>query len=226
MWKALALVLSFVIVPGGLALLRSDAPTEAPTGYQTPTYSEDSGSKSIGNGLTGPNGETFASTQAVFEETDGVDKGLGPIYNAQVCAACHQNPVTGGASQITEFRVGHKRDGRFVNPTIMINNGQTAVPNRSLVNDRAMCPEAQQRASEDIRTFRMSLSTLGDGFIEVIPDGTLRRLRSSKGRSATDGLPDKPFGFQLAKLQERLPSGVSDGKISTQAFCHFPPMPT
>jgi len=88
MWKALALVLSFVIVPGGLALLRSDAPTEAPTGYQTPTYSEDSGSKSIGNGLTGPNGETFASTQAVFEETDGVDKGLGPIYNAQSCAAC------------------------------------------------------------------------------------------------------------------------------------------
>jgi CxxC motif-containing protein (DUF1111 family) len=210
-WKALALVLSFVIVPGGLALLRSDAPTEAPTGYQTPTYSEDSGSKSIGNGLTGPNGETFASTQAVFEETDGVDKGLGPIYNAQSCAACHQNPVTGGASQITEFRVGHKRNGRFVNPTIMINNGQTAVPNRSLVNDRAMCPEAQQLApaSEDIRTFRMSLSTLGDGFVEAIADSTLLKIARQQ-RVLSNG--------KIAGQAIRVPVGEAPGKTAIGRF--------
>lgn len=186
-WRIVALVVLCVVIPGSLALLRSDSAAEAPTGYQTPTYSENSGSKSVSNGLT--SSEVFASDQAVFEETDGVDKGLGPIYNAQSCAACHQNPVTGGASQISEFRVGHNnRQGRFVNPTLMINNGQTAVPNRSLVNDRAMCPEAQQTApySEDIRTFRMSLSTLGDGFVEAIADSTLRNIAKQQ-RQLTGG---------------------------------------
>src|SRR5437016_5841347 len=32
--------------------------------------------------------------------------GLGPVYNAQACRECHQNPVSGGASQIVEQRAG------------------------------------------------------------------------------------------------------------------------
>src|SRR5712664_3037900 len=68
--------------------------TEAPTGFDTLT-----------NGMV---------TQAVhdadrltFEERDDVVKGLGPIYNAQSCAECHQNPVSGGISQISERRCDH-----------------------------------------------------------------------------------------------------------------------
>jgi CxxC motif-containing protein (DUF1111 family) len=34
----------------------------------------------------------------------GLD-GLGPLYNAQSCRECHQNPTSGGPSQITELRV-------------------------------------------------------------------------------------------------------------------------
>ena len=211
-WNVVALVVSFVVVPGSVALLRSDSATEAPTGYQTPTYTEDSGSKSIGNGMPGPAGETFATDQAVFEETEGVDKGLGPIYNAQSCAACHQNPVTGGASQISEFRVGHNnRQGRFVNPTIMINNGQTAVPNRSLVNDRALCPEAQQLApsSEDIRAFRMSLSILGDGFIEAIADSTLVNIAQQQRRLSNG---------RIAGQTVQVPVGEAPGKTAVGRF--------
>jgi CxxC motif-containing protein (DUF1111 family) len=188
-WKVVALVVLFVVVPGSVALLRSDSATEAPTGYSTPTYTENSGTTSVGNGFVGPKGETFTSDQKVFEESEGIDDGLGPIYNARSCVDCHQNPVTGGASQISEFRVGHNnRRGQFVNPTIMINNGQTAVPNRSLVNDRAMCAEAQQVApdSENIRTFRMSLSILGDGFIESIADSTLLNIAKQQ-RELTNG---------------------------------------
>jgi CxxC motif-containing protein (DUF1111 family) len=188
-WKVVALVVLFVVVPGSVALLRSDSATEAPTGYATPTYTENSGTTSVGNGFVGPKGETFTSDQKVFEESEGIDDGLGPIYNARSCVDCHQNPVTGGASQVSEFRVGHNnRRGQFVNPTIMINNGQTPVPNRSLVNDRAMCAEAQQVApdSENIRTFRMSLSILGDGFIESIADSTLLNIAKQQ-RELTSG---------------------------------------
>src|SRR5262249_27778054 len=42
-----------------------------------------------------------------FEEIEVIADGLGPVYNAQSCRECHQNPVTGGGSQVTEFRTGH-----------------------------------------------------------------------------------------------------------------------
>ena len=35
----------------------------------------------------------YDETKGDFEETDGVANGLGPVYNAQSCVACHQAPV-------------------------------------------------------------------------------------------------------------------------------------
>jgi hypothetical protein len=80
---------------------------------------------------------TMGSEQAVFEEQDGVDKGPGPVYNSQSCVNCYQNPVTGGGSQVSELRVGHRDSlGHFVNPTVSINNGADNIAGRSLINDR------------------------------------------------------------------------------------------
>ena len=165
----------------------SAAPTEAPTGYSTPTYTANPGTHSTGNGLSAP--DVFADDQATFEEVDGVDKGLGPTYNARSCADCHQTPVTGGSSQVSEFRMGHKDShGNFVNPTLTINDGQSQIASRSLLNDRAVCPQAQAVAptSENIRTFRISLPVLGDGFIEAIPDATLLAIAQQQ-RAQTRG---------------------------------------
>ena len=63
-------------------------PTEAPTGFDNRT-----------NGFISQN--EFNRARAGFEETEGIESGLGPVYNAQSCVACHGNPVTGGLSQIT-----------------------------------------------------------------------------------------------------------------------------
>ena len=49
----------------------------------------------------------FDLDRAKFEERDDIARGLGPVYNAQSCAECHQNPVTGAGSQIAELRAGH-----------------------------------------------------------------------------------------------------------------------
>jgi len=127
----------------------------------------------------------FSEDQAAFEEIDGLDKGLGPTYNARSCADCHQTPVTGGSSQVSEFRLGHNdSQGHFVSPTLKINNGQTQIASRSLLNDRSVCAEAQATAptSETIRTFRMSLPILGDGYIEAIPDSTLLAIAQQQRR--------------------------------------------
>jgi CxxC motif-containing protein (DUF1111 family) len=140
---------------------------------------------------------THQKDQTAFDDVELVKDGLGPLYNAQSCRECHQAPTSGGASQITELRVGHLGpDGRFRNPEIPIARGTEIISGRTLVNDRAICPsgafpdtEIQERVpeTEKIRTTRISLNLLGDGFVEAVADQTLidlarQQCRSSRGR--------------------------------------------
>src|ERR1700677_530423 len=157
----------------GLVGTAANSATEAPAGFNTPSFNS---AASINNGLVEPPGDTFARDQQVYEENETVAGGLGPVYNATSCVNCHQNPNSGAASQITELRVGHNdANGNFVNPTILINDGKNTITGRSIVDDRAIGPQAQETipATENIRTLRAALNTLGDGFVEAIDDNTL-----------------------------------------------------
>src|SRR2546430_9988752 len=142
-----------------LSILFASPLPEAPSGFANKT-----------NGMT--DDATHAADQAKFEETEAISDGLGPLYNAQSCRECHQNPTSGGSSQVSELRVGHRGpDGKFVNPEIPIARGTEIIKGRTLVTDRAICPnnafpasEIQERVpdSENIRTFRASLKLSGD----------------------------------------------------------------
>jgi CxxC motif-containing protein (DUF1111 family) len=171
----------------GIVGIAQQSATEAPAGFNTPSFN---GAQSISNGIVEPPGDTFARDQNVYEENEAVKDGLGPVYNATSCVTCHQNPNSGAASQITELRVGHNdANGNFVNPTIFINDGKDTITGRSIVNDRAIGPQAQEHIpdTENIRTLRAALNTLGDGFVEAIDDSTLiaiaeRQPELSEGR--------------------------------------------
>ena len=170
---AMFLLVAAVLAAAFAALPSSDAPT---------------GFDNRSNGVV--DDPTHQADQAKFEETEAVSDGLGPLYNAQSCRECHQNPVTGGVSQVMELRVGHRGpDGKFQNPEIPINHGSEIIKGRSLVNQRAICPNAafptteiQERVpeSEKIRTFRTSLSILGDGFVEAVDDSTLIEISKNQ----------------------------------------------
>jgi CxxC motif-containing protein (DUF1111 family) len=171
----------------GLAGASSESAHEAPAGFNTPSFN---GTQSISNGIAEPAGDTFALDQQVYEINHSVQTGLGPVYNATACVSCHENPNSGGASQITELRVGHNdANGNFVNPTILINDGMTTITGRSIVNDRAICPQAQEQipATENIRALRAVLNTLGDGFVEAIDDNTLMAIAAHQPEKS-DGL--------------------------------------
>jgi len=155
-------------------------PTEAPAGFNTPSFN---GAHSISNGLVEPPGDTFARDQQVYEQNKAIADGLGPVYNATSCVMCHQNPNSGAAGQITELRVGHHdANGNFVNPTVFINDGKNTITGRSIVNDRAIGPQAQESIpeTENIRALRATLNTLGDGFVEAIDDNTLISIAAAQ----------------------------------------------
>ncbi len=148
-------VLALLLAP--VAVTVAIAATEAPAGYDNLT-----------NGFT--NQTTFDLDREIFEEFELIEDGLGPVYNAQACRECHQNPVTGSNSQVTELRAGRLDSfGNFSNP-----------PGGSLINDRAIHPNIQERltTAENVVAERDSLSVLGDGFVEAIPDSEFTRIRN------------------------------------------------
>src|SRR5882762_8358474 len=156
----------------GLPVLASgQSPTDAVTGFDN-----------LSNGFS--DAARRQADQKFFEEIEHIaPDGLGPIYNAQSCRECHQTPVTGAASQVTELRVGHlDPHGQFQNPQIPINHGAVVIQDRNLVNDRAICPEIQERVTETetVRTNRLATNTLGDGYVEAIPDETLLKIRKEQ----------------------------------------------
>ncbi len=173
------LVLLLGVTAISLALIAQQPPTEAPAGFDTPTLAQNPGSQSKNNGLAEPLGDSYALDQQVYEQVHDASTGLGPVFNGRACAECHQNPVSGAASQFTELRVGHLDvNGNFVNPTVLINDGANSIAGRSLINDRALVPQAQEHVpiTENIRALRAALNTLGDGFVEAIDDRTLQTI--------------------------------------------------
>jgi len=113
------------------------------------------------------------SDRATFDEVEQVSDGLGPVYNAQSCRECHQNPVSGTISQITELRAGSF-------------NGNTFTPHvgGSLIFSRAIDPSVQVRAlgTDTVTAFRTSLNIAGDGFVEALPDTAFTNVQANQPR--------------------------------------------
>ena len=177
-WIAAAILLMGLAV-SGLADISQPTPTQAPAGFDTPTLAQNPGSQSVSNGIAEPPGDSYALDQTRFEQDHDASTGLGPVFNARACADCHQNPVSGGTSQFTEIRAGHlDANGNFVPATVPINDGANSIATRSIINDRALIPQAEEHVpdTENIRALRAALNTLGDGFVEAIDDSTLQSI--------------------------------------------------
>jgi CxxC motif-containing protein (DUF1111 family) len=166
----------------------TDAPTDfsSPLGNSAgicPSISDLSGmdaaelkndiSNCASNGLTSLT--DFEADKTKFENQENIPNGLGPIYNEKSCVDCHNGPVSGGSSHVTELRVGNVVSGTFVNPTVTIDYGQHTISGRSVINAQAICSDAEENSpgNQSQRTLRQSLTTLGDGFIESIADSTI-----------------------------------------------------
>jgi CxxC motif-containing protein (DUF1111 family) len=169
-------------------------PTEAPAGVDNLTADP----------VTANQAQHLADQQT-FEEVDGVEKGLGPVFNMRSCVACHQQPVTGGISQVSELRAGSIVNGEFFPATVVVNKfgvgGPVTIAGRSLINQEAACSavladaggltifnfpntDAHEQlgtgSNDTIRALRTTTNILGDGFVEVIADSTLLGITASQ----------------------------------------------
>jgi CxxC motif-containing protein (DUF1111 family) len=144
----------------GLAILApvayAVAPTEAPAGFDNLT-----------NGFE-PQASMDAD-RAVFDETQQVADGLGPVFNAQACKDCHHVPVSGGSSEVLDVRAGFF-DG-------------TTFTGGSLIHAHAIDPSVQEHVppGDNVVSSRIALNTLGDGFVEALPDSAFTDAQAAQG---------------------------------------------
>lgn len=188
-----AIFATFVVLGFGI-LLGDQPPPEAPAGFDGLTNG------SVAQSAMDSGATTFSEVEQPAPD------GLGPVYNAVSCLDCHQSVAVGGASQVLEFRAGHNdgsrpswsvtrrhpfdtngSTGTFVAATAITANG-TPIPDRSLINQRAICADAVEHVADadNIRASRLSLSVLGDGFIEAVPDSTFLAIAASNHGEAIE----------------------------------------
>jgi len=196
-------VLGILTVALALGAQSIAGPQEAPSGLDNQT-----------NGTIDQ--ATFDGALGTFSEVEEVADGLGPVFNNTSCVGCHlSGGAVGGSSQVTVLRAGHyegtmggpiraRRDqneqlrgfnfpggpnlgGTFVPSTVQLADGSSIVQ-RSLINQRAICADAQSILGprDNVTAQRISLSALGDGYVEAVPDQTLRGIAATQA-STTRG---------------------------------------
>jgi len=107
----------------------------------------------------------FEDNKFIFSERETIEDGLGPTYNDVGCVECHQSVDVGAFGQQMEFRAGHLVNGAFVD-----------APGGQLIHARGTDSDVVEHIStaETVKAFRVTLSTLGDGFVEALANATLQ----------------------------------------------------
>lgn len=161
---------------GNVTTMTDSSVAEAPTGFDNLTngFSEQGPAFETLNEDNVVALRSFNDNRFIFEEVETAADGLGPTYNAQSCRECHQNIVTGGASQVAEFRSGRTRRGQFYESL-----GGTLIQSRATHADIVERP-AQR---DTVRTLRISTNTLGSGYVEAISNATLLAIRDAQPAS-------------------------------------------
>ncbi|MGH7573025.1 MAG: di-heme oxidoredictase family protein [Gemmatimonadota bacterium] len=138
--------------------------------------------------------ERFESGREVFERTFTPPTGLGPLFNATGCAECHGEPVSGGASGITELHVTTLGPDEFCDH--LADRGGPVYQQR--VTDalrEALGIDAEPVPGEATdRALRTSPDLLGFGLLDAIPDSVILALADPEDADG-DGISGRPNRF-------------------------------
>lgn len=131
-------------------------------------------------GLTPAERGRFLLGKALFERLATVDEGLGPLYNAERCSSCHDQPAVGGSGDdVLVLKATAFQDGRCSNlrdeggdniqqlataPLVVLGLGPEVVPSSATDTSRVTAPPL-----------------FGLGLLEAVPEADLETMASRVG---------------------------------------------
>ena len=145
---------------------------------------------------TGERGR-FLLGRALFERLATADEGLGPLYNAERCSDCHDQPVTGGSGiqRVRVLKATRFEDGRC---DLLQSIGGDNIQRRAtdLLKAHGMGPEEVPEAAT-ATALMTGPSLLGLGLLEAVPEAVLEEWAD----------PDDRDGDGISGRLPRLPDG-------------------
>jgi len=185
-------------------------------------------------GLTPSETALFAAGLADFREVETVADGLGPRFNLDNCAGCHNQPATGGSSPGSNPQVGMAnpyntlpsfitpdgpvREVRFKrNPDGTPDGGVHAlfvVTGRGDTDDKCTItqPNFERQYANGNVIFRIPTPVFGAGLIEQIPDAAILANRGANAAAkAALGISGRANRFRLSGEPNNNPN---DGTIA------------
>jgi CxxC motif-containing protein (DUF1111 family) len=185
-------------------------------------------------GLTPSQLAFFNAGLAEFRAAETVGDGLGPRFNLDSCAGCHNQPATGGsspgtnpqASMVNRYNVlpsfitsdGPVREVRYKrNPDGSPDGGVHAlfvISGRTDTDDHCTItqPNFDRQYANGNVIFRIPTPVFGAGLIEQIPDAAIVANRAANaGTKAALGIAGRPNRFRLSGEPNNNPN---DGTIA------------
>ena len=145
-------------------------------------------------GLTADETDRFERGREVFDRTFVPETGLGPLFNADACGECHEDPIAGGFGDEVEVHVAALRPDGFCDPLadeggVVIQQSVTPALKAALGIDSEPVPtEATARAS------RTTPDLFGFGLLDAVPDDAILALADPEDRNH-DGISGRPNHF-------------------------------
>ena len=119
-------------------------------------------------GLTAAQRQQFLDGKEAFEEVETADDGIGPVFNDVSCAACHNEPATGGGSSVLTTRFGRRASGRF-DP--LINKGGPVIQRQGILGLQGFQFQGEVVPPEaNVVARRRATPVFGFGLVDAVPD--------------------------------------------------------
>jgi len=139
------------------------------------------------SGLTAGQRDRFLRGRAVFDSVFTPETGLGPLFNANACGECHENPAAGGSGDEIEVHATATHVEGVCDPLAgeggpVVQQQATPALKAALGIDQEPFPK-----SATARAHRSSLALFGRGLLDAVPDSELARYADPDDRNR-DGI--------------------------------------
>lgn len=171
---------AFMVVTAGGGVL-AGCGTEP---VQEPLATTTTAQSLIGDSLAGITAADFATAKAAFQTVEGLDDGLGPIFNEKACGNCHTQGASGGAGVQIERRFGRFDSGLF---NSLSNEGGslrqlfTVGTFTGTSGQTCTVPLEHEPADATVHNVgRLTTPLFGLGLVDSLPDSTFDNIAANE----------------------------------------------
>lgn len=134
--------------------------------------------------------DQFERGRVEFQRVFAPETGLGPLFNANACAECHESPVAGGPGDEVEVHAAAFLHDDFCDP--LVEKGGPVIQQEAIPALQALGINSEPFPAEaTVRALRTTPDVFGFGLLDAVPEAAILALADPHDRDG-DGISGRP----------------------------------